>query len=331
MKSNINGKFMKKVLITGANGYLGSHISKLLSQNGFEIYALIYEKIEPKNNWYSNIHKIIEGDLADESLYTELEKYDFNSIIHLASLDHHQSETTIDKLQKINVEPCWKLLDIFTKKNLKNFIYFSTQQVIGKTSETIISETTSAKPNNKYGLTHLLCENIVNFYNTKTETNSINLRLSNGYGEPIFQSNNCWSLVVNDLCKAAYKTKKIILNSDGTPQKDFINVTDIASAVEFILNKNMSNILENTFNLSSGFSLNLAKLAIIVQIVYSVRYNKKIPVFINKNEQLLNLKNFNLGAERIKITNKRLESLGFKSKIIFIDGINKIFDYLEKL
>ena len=55
---------------------------------------------------------------------------------------------------------------------------------------------------------HLLSENICNYYNDKTETDCINVRLSNSYGSPIFKENNCWWLVINDLCKTAIEKNR---------------------------------------------------------------------------------------------------------------------------
>ena len=88
---------------------------------------------------------------------------------------------------------------------------------------------------NIYGLTHFLSEDICSYYNVNTETDCINVRLSNSYGSPVFMENNCWWLVINDLCKTAFSKDEIKLLSDGSPQRDFIQSSDICRAIEILI------------------------------------------------------------------------------------------------
>ena len=95
---------MKDILITGANGYLGSRLSLLLAQSNYNITALCYPVIPEDNKWISLMSNVIVGDLTGSCTIEELEQYDFNSIIHLVSLDHKQSNTTSDIVSKVNVQ-----------------------------------------------------------------------------------------------------------------------------------------------------------------------------------------------------------------------------------
>ena len=61
------------------------------------------------------------------------------------------------------------------------------------------------------------------------------LRLSNGYGYPELKTCDCWWLVMNDFCLNVEKKSRIILNSDGSPLRDFIHISDIANSVEKLL------------------------------------------------------------------------------------------------
>ena len=79
-----------------------------------------------------------------------------------------------------------------------------------------------------------------------------NIRLSNGYGPPVFNNPGCWDLVINNFCLSAYKEKKIVISSDGTPLRDFIFIDDISNAVECVLNSNEKII---NINVASGKSL----------------------------------------------------------------------------
>ena len=66
----------------------------------------------------------------------------------------------------INVLPVCELLNSFKNKNsIRKFIYFSTVQIYGKLDFKIIDEDTKPQPQNQYALTHLMAENIINYYN----------------------------------------------------------------------------------------------------------------------------------------------------------------------
>jgi UDP-glucose 4-epimerase len=320
---------MKKILVTGASGYLGSHISLYLAKNNYKVTALCYPKPSEQNKWQKTIDNIIVGDIRDKKVIDKLTKQDYDIIIHLISLDHKSSENSPSVISQINVMPAWQLLDIFTKKRIEKFIYFSTQQVFGKIPQKNIDENFLPKPLNNYGLTHLLCEKIVNFYNNTADTKCINIRLSNGYGSPVFKDNNCWWLVVNDLCKTAFFDKKIKLLSDGSPQRDFIYVKDIAKAVKTLIETKNSDLQNNIFHISSGNTLTILELAYIVKDVYQTRYNKKISVYLPDGSISDNANKFK-NIKRYTIDNSKIKNLGFKAETNLFEGINELFEYLEK-
>ena len=315
-----------KILITGVNGYLGSYVTSHLVKQGHEITGLTIDNFSEGTPWKENVN-IIVGDIRDKTILIKLSEMQFDAIIHLVSLDHRASEGEVEFVNSVNVLPTWNLLDIFTKKGLKKFIYFSTQQVYGRTANVDIDETYPAAPVNTYGLTHLMSENIVNLYNSKTETDAISIRLSNSFGSPIFNDNNCWWLVVNDLCRSAYNDQKIQLLSDGSPVRDFIHVTDVALAIEKLLLTNTKK--ESVFNISSGKTLPILKLAHIIKGVYKKRYDKNIEVVLKDGTISAKGDAFD-NRPFYTINSSKLRSIGFESKVSLEEGIHLLFDYLEK-
>ena len=269
---------IKKILVTGAGGYLGANISSVLASAGFEITAFDLALLGKNEEWEKKMTRIILGDIRDKKLLDELIREEFDAIIHLISLDHKASQNSPGNVININVLPVWNLLDIFLKQNLKTFIYFSTQQVLGNIPKTSIDENTVPSPLNHYGLTHLLSENINSYYGRISGINCINVRLSNGYGPPVFKDNNCWWLVVNDLCKTAFEKGKIVLLSDGSPQRDFIYVEDIGNALIKILENRIS---ARTVNIGSGVTYTILELALMVREVYSNIFNREIDLVLN--------------------------------------------------
>ena len=321
---------MKKVLITGACGYLGARLSKYLAEKGYGVNT--FDSFDPfgYRQWTSLMEEVIVGDIRDETTFSSLAKKQFDVVIHLISLDHHKSEDNPNFVSSINVMPAWNLLEKFSKYGLIKFIYFSTFQVYGKVPSKEITEDFIPSPQNKYGLTHLLSENICNYYNKNTAINCINVRLSNSYGSPVFKENNCWWLVINDLCKGAFNEGKIILLSDGSPQRDFIHSSDICKGVEILLYTDKKNLKNNTYHISSGKTLTILELSHKVKSVYEERYKKYIQIVLPDKSISENPNKF-VENKRYIVKNAKLKSIGFTPETDIESGINEIFNYLEQI
>ncbi len=315
---------MKKVLVAGACGYLGARLSKHLAENGYSITA--FDSFDPSvyNQWNSLMAEVIIGDIRDETTISNLAEKQFDVVIHLISLDHHKSEANPSFVSSINVMPTWNLLEKFTKHGLKKFIYFSTQQVLGELPAVMVAESHEPNPSNKYGLSHLLSERIVDYYNKVTDTACVNIRLSNGYGSPVFKENNCWWLVINDLCKTAFSKNEIKLLSDGSPQRDFIHLSDICRAIEILIKADGS-FDENIFHIASGETSTVLELAHTVREVFKDRYQRKINISLPDNTTPVE----SSSEERFSIDISRINELGFRPKTLLKDGINELFDFLE--
>lgn len=321
---------MKSILITGANGYLGARLSEMFSMNGYKVTGLCFPSVPENLTWIDSFKELLTGDLREEQTIEVLLKKDFDIIIHLVSLDQHQSENNPNFISAINVLPIWNLLDKYSKKDrLVKFIYFSTIQVYGSVTNKEITEEYRPSPRNNYGLTHYMSENICNYYNNKPNIISINIRLSNSYGSPVLFDSNCWNLVINDFCKTAFNEKKIKLLSDGSPQRDFIHSSDVYNAVELLVKKHQKELDNNTYNLSSGKTFTILEIAHIVKNVFEDRYNTELKIMLPDNSISENPDKF-LNKQKCFVSNSKLKKLGFIVKTDLITGINEIFDYLEQ-
>ena len=307
---------MQKILITGANGYLGAQICQYLSQNDFCVSGLCFPYIPENEQWKNRFDKLYLCDMRDTEMLRQIAENQFDAIVHLVSLDHHQSNGAPDFVTSINVTPTWNLLDIFSKKGLKKFIYFSTIHVYGKNFSGNIDENYPVNCENFYSLTHYLSENICRYYAQNSNTECVIARLSNSYGLPVFAENNCWWLVVNDLCKMAFENKKIVLQSDGSPLRDFINGNDVCQAVKTLINNGKNG---KTYHISSGQTFSILEIAEKVQQVYQQLYSENLPIFKAENS--------NFSVPKYKIDNSELQKLDFQPKISLEKGIEKLFGY----
>lgn len=319
---------MKKVLITGACGYLGARLSKYVAERGYSVTA--FDRFDPSkySQWTSLMEEVVVGDICNETTLSSLAEKQFDVVIHLISLDHHRSEDDPNFVSSINVMPTWNFLNKCAKKGLKKFIYFSTISVYGKLPNDIITEDHKPSPQNAYGLTHLLSENICNYFNRRTNTTCINVRLSNSYGSPVFKENNCWWLVINNLCKTAFEQNEIKLLSDGSPQRDFIYSSDICKAVEILLETEGKDFKENTFHIASGNTLTILELAHIAKEVFIERFHENISIFLPDGSVSENSDIYR-SVKRFKMDISEIKKLGFQPRKKLKTGINELFDYFE--
>lgn len=319
---------MKKILITGGCGYLGARMSKYLAERGYRI--TVFDSCGPNRDdqWVSLMEDIIIGDIRDEYAISKLLRKDYDVVIHLISLDHHRSEDSPSFVASINVTPTWVLLSELTKKRLETFIYFSTVQVYGKLADEIISEERTPSPQNAYGLTHYMSENICNYFNRVTDTNCIIVRLSNSYGSPVFKENNCWCLVINDVCKMAIEKHKVLLSSDGSPLRDFIHSSDICKAIEILIKANNKEYQENIFHVASGNTLTISELAHMVKNLFEERYKQEIPIYLSNNSISHDSNKFQKRG-RYFFDTTRIKNLGFCPNTNLAQGISELFDYLK--
>ncbi|MCK8141459.1 NAD(P)-dependent oxidoreductase [Flavobacterium sp. I-SCBP12n] len=290
-----------------------------MANAGYAVTALCHSKIPPNENWVSQMDKVLVGDVTDQHFMNEVASYKYDVVVHLVSLDHNQSNGNPLFVSSVNVTPVWTLLDLFSKSGLGKFIYFSTAQVYGMLNGEVITESKKLNPQNPYGLTHQLGEVICEYYNKTTDVDCRIVRLSNSYGAPIFEENNCWWLVVNDLCRMAYLRKEIVLQSDGSPLRDFIHGWDVCRGVQAIIEASDDN---TTYNLSSGITLSIIEIAEKIKQVFLSRYGVVLPIKAREDNSTK--------ATNYKIDNTLIRSTGFNLEWSLDDGLNELFDNLER-
>jgi nucleoside-diphosphate-sugar epimerase len=310
----------KKALVTGGGGYVGARLCLHLANEGYAVTSLCHSKIPSDKNWISKMDKVVVGDIRDESLLKELAEYEYDILVHLVSLDHNQSNGIPSLVSGVNITPVWSLLDIFSKQGLRKFIYFSTTQAYGILQNEIVTESRNLNSQNAYGLTHHIGEVICEHYNRTTDVDCRVVRLSNSYGAPLFEENNCWWLVINDLCRMAYTEKKIALQSDGSPLRDFIHGWDVCKGVQAIIETNEVHV---SYNLSSGSTLSIMDIAQKIKCVFVDRYGIELPIKATERKK-------NSLNSIYKIDNSLIRSIGFEPQWNLEAGINDLFDFLEK-
>ncbi len=139
----------KKILVTGATGYVGKHLVDSLVENGYWVYALSRKRSLLFSN-YQTVELII-GDI------TELDELPSNIdiIYHCAGTVHN-----IQEMDRVNVRGTQRIVELALKLDCR-LIYLSSAGIVGMTSDTVIDEHTVCHPHNAYELSKYRAEEIV--------------------------------------------------------------------------------------------------------------------------------------------------------------------------
>ncbi len=246
------------ILLTGATGFLGSHILDKLVKNGYNIAIL---KRSWSDTWRIN-HLLDQIKIFNLDL-TSLEKI-FQSIkpeyvIHLATLySKFDSDVDMNNMYRSNVSFPAELLEIGVKYGLKGFINTGTFFEYDCTQQPI-NENNPIKPFNLYAKTKLDFELILKSYSEKININTF--RIFSPYGE---RDNN--KLIPMLIQKAL--SKQTIQLSDGMQKLDFIYALDVANAyIEALevmpLKEKLGSY--NVYNLGSGTPTSVREVVSVVE------------------------------------------------------------------
>lgn len=175
---------MKKVLVTGANGFLGSWVTRSLVQEGHEVFALV----RPKSD-LSELDgvscKYLHGDVTDVHSLLEAFK-DMDSVFHLAGvIAYKKSQRAL--MEKVNVEGTANVVSVCREYKVRRLIYLSSVVAIGGgfTPEDILNEESTynlTDLNLGYFETKHQAEKIVKKACDKNEIDAVILNPSTIYG-----------------------------------------------------------------------------------------------------------------------------------------------------
>lgn len=293
----------KKILITGAEGYIGTRLRKKLGDTEAEIYSLDYKKeIENKKNSFN-----IDITKTD-TLFDFLKQNKFDIIYHLASLievqasiDNPFSYYSVNSIGTLNL-----LEGIRRFQDNPYLIYTSTGLVYGKPTIFPIDEKHPINPNNPYSNTKAISEMLVQSYSLTYNIRANILRLFTIYG-PHQKS----SLFIPSFIRRCITEKKIPIGNLNTT-RDFIFIDDVIDALDAVLNDSKN---FNIYNIASGKE---TKISDVVDLILSYTNRQKKDVYQDKTLQ----RNRKSEINRISVNiNKAKKELKWEPKISLKNGI----------
>ena len=273
---------MKKILITGSSGYIGSCLYKFLLKKKYTVYGI--DKVKT-----NNIKNIFKANLNDTNKLNKIiKKINPKIIIHLAA------QSTLDQIDK---KKKYILNNYIATKNLLksmnkyriNKIIFSSTAAVYKNNNLNLKENSTLGPNNIYGSTKLKCEKIIRkskeikfiifrFFNVCSSIPALKV------GENHNPETHLIPLTIKKILKKRGARGEIIKiygknykTNDGTCIRDYIHIEDLCLAYEKAIKLLIKNNLKNqTLNIGTG--IGYTNLEIVNKIKSLVKFSKKINI-----------------------------------------------------
>jgi nucleoside-diphosphate-sugar epimerase len=301
---------MKKILITGGSGYVGSVLTPYLLNKGYDLTVLdlmLYGNTLKENNKL----KIVKGDIRDTKLLKKIIK-DHEIVIHLACISNDPSFELNPALGKeINLDAFTPLVEISKELGVRRFIYASSSSVYGVKKEKNVNEDMSLEPLTDYSKFKADCEKILLKYSTSNFV-TVTLRPATVCG---YSPRQRLDLVVNILTNLAYHNRTITIFG-GNQLRPNIHIQDMIRAYELFINADDKKINGKIFNI--GFeNKTVRQLAEEVKkIVGSDVVIKKLPTNDNRS--------YHISSKRIQ------DELGFVTNFSILNAIEELKDAFER-
>tara|TARA_Y100000591_G_scaffold60626_1_gene49166 strand:+ start:17334 stop:18239 length:906 start_codon:yes stop_codon:yes gene_type:complete len=300
---------MKKVMVTGGAGFIGSHLVEYLSKS----YRVVVIDNLSQGNKLKNINnniRLVKGDVRDYDLVKYHSK-NCTSIFHLAAILGVDvvSEKNIETMD-CEFEGIKNVCSAAKKNKLKKIIYASSSGVYGQLNyKGNVKESAVIQPSSAYSMAKRACEVYLKYFYKETKINSVAVRLFNVYGPR--QDDR---MVIPRFIDQAKSNKSITVYGNGKQTRDFTYIDDCVKTFDLIDKKVTGHHILNS---SRGKEFDIYSLAKMIKKKIKSKSN------ISKVNVPKKIQEFQV-MKRSGDSSKLFKLIRFKPNTDLIDGLNKI-------
>ena len=314
---------MKKIIVTGGLGFIGSNLIDILIKKKFFVINL--DKITYSSNFYNtknfkNLknYKFIKCDISNKKILNILNKYKPSCIFNLAAETHvDRSIDNPDNFIKSNIVGVYNLLECFknfSKRNKSKLVHISTDEVYGDVLNGRSSEIYQYKPSSPYAASKAASDHLVSSYVRTYKINAVVTNCSNNYGPKQHPEKLIPKLIYNIL-----SNKTLPIYGKGLNSREWIYVKDHCEALIKVYQKGKAG---SFYNIGSNKNLNNLE---VTKKLLNIAKNK---INIGKNVKINFVKDRPGHDVRYALnSNKIKKELNWKPKVNFSQGIKLTFDW----
>ncbi len=312
---------MKKILVTGADGFIGSHLVETLLKKNYNVTALCHYNSHNELGWLkyaaqkkNNKLKIITGDITDDIFCDNILKSQ-DVLINLAaliSIPHSYSNPRI--YFRTNVEGSMNLAKSSLKNKLKKIIHISTSEVYGTAVYVPIDEKHDLQPQSPYSASKISSETVMRSFYYSYGLPVVILRLFNTFGP----RQSIRAVIPKIISQLLLKKKEINLGN-LKPSRDFNFVLDTCNAIELASRKLK---IGEIYNFGSGKEIHIEDLYKLIKKIIGVKAK------LISQKKLLRPKNSEV--YRLLCNNKKfISATKFKTKFNLKTGLIKTIEWYK--
>ena len=241
-----------RVFLTGGAGFIGSHVCEQLLLEGHEV--VVFDNMSTGSNRIEGA-TIISGDIRNsEEVFTAMQ--DCTHVAHLAALSSvPASVSNPDLSSEINLQGTLNVIQAAEKIGIKRIVFSSTSAIYGNASEMPVTEDIVANCQSPYAEDKLAAEVAV----LNSEIEAISLRYFNVHG-PRQDPNGVYAAVIPSFIHLLMNLESPTIYGSGEATRDFVSVSDVASANVLALTTQSESALNQVYNVASGTSISISQL-----------------------------------------------------------------------
>lgn len=300
---------IKKILVTGSSGTVGTRLCEILMKQGYEVVGVDWKK----NKWNSEVDKItLQGDLRKSDVFKEIPK-DIDLIIHLAANARVYNLVLEPELARDNFDTVFNVLEFARKNSISRFMFSSSREVYGNINKPVLNEGDAQIRycESPYTASKIGGEALVHAYQQCYNINFVMFRFSNVYGM-YDESDRVIPLFIRQ-CRAGQD-----LTVFGKEKKlDFTYIDDTIAGIIHAIER-FDTVKNDVFNLAYGEGTSLVDIA--EWIKNSLAPNLSIHIGTNRTGEVVRY---------IADTTKAIEKLAFQPKTPIREGIQKTIEWYK--
>lgn len=310
-----------KALVTGAAGFIGSHLCEYLLKNGVRVVGIdnfmdYYPRSMKEANIVGMMHdkgfEFVEADILTVDLSKILDRVDI--IFHEAAQAGVRASwgESFKIYSDNNVLATQVLLEACKASPIQKFVYASSSSVYGDTTDLPMRESSLPRPISPYGVSKLAAEHLCWLYYKNFGVPAVSLRYFTVYG-----ARQRPDMAFHRFLRSATEGKHIAVYGDGEQSREFTHVDDIVEAT-WMASKN--GLPGEVFNIGGGSRITLNQVIRLIQEIadceIEVRYEGK-----QKGDV----------RHTFADMTKAAEELGYQPKVQLQDGLRREYEWMKEL